>query len=154
AKVWAFSSAGAWEIARDPLHRPWESPFPIYRASEEGFYRSSTQGMSDEQRQKWISEQHSIGVGPGLAFGQALAKLRGHPIGLIPCAVGGTSLEAWNPDKKSEGGKSLYGAMCERIRLAGRPISGILWYQGEADAANATTAKNYGERLAAWIAAV
>lgn len=152
--VLMFSSAGAWTTASDPLHRPWESPFPIYRENEDKFYQSMTQGMNEEQRQAWIRGQHSIGVGPGLAFGQALAKMRAHPVGLIPCAMGATSLELWNPARKGDGGKSLYGATSERIRLAGQPISGILWYQGEADAADAAAAASYGTRLAAWIQAV
>ena len=38
------------------------------------------------------------GVGPGLSFGISMAKGNPtHKIGLVPCAVGGTSIDSWKP---------------------------------------------------------
>ncbi len=50
-------------------------------------------------------------------------------IGLIPCAVGGTSLDQWQP------GKPLYTTTIERAKEAMKQgtLAGILWHQGESD---------------------
>lgn len=78
----------------------------------------------------------NAGVGPGLSFAEVLAardaKVR---IGLVPCAVGGSSIRLWQKDAK------LYDEALRRAKLAlqttapvkGR-ICGALWLQGEADA--------------------
>lgn len=58
----------------------------------------------------------------------------GVPIGLIPCAHGGTSMDQWSPDLLDKGGDSLYGATVRRFRAAGGKVKGMLWYQGEAEA--------------------
>lgn len=76
------------------------------------------------------------GVGPGLAFAETLfAQNPKAAIGLIPCAVGGTSINRWQK------GANLYNEALRRTKLAlqttaavkGR-IRGVLWLQGEADA--------------------
>ena len=55
---------------------------------------------------KWVAAKHPIhydkpkvsGVGPGLAFGIDMAKTNPTiTIGLVPCAVGGTAIERWQP---------------------------------------------------------
>jgi len=78
----------------------------------------------------------NAGVGPGLSFAETLAardpKVQ---IGLIPCAVGGSSINVWQK------GAKLYDEAMRRAQLAlqttspvkGR-IRGVLWLQGEADA--------------------
>ena len=78
-----------------------------------------------------------VGVGPGLAF--ALDMLAADPsasIGLIPCAVGGTSLSAWQPGARDEATRTHpYDDALRRARLAlphGR-LKAILWHQGEGD---------------------
>lgn len=78
----------------------------------------------------------NAGVGPGLTFAQTLAardpKVR---IALIPCAVGGSSIDRWAK------GAPLYDAALRRAKLAldaaraqGGILRGALWLQGEADA--------------------
>ena len=80
-------------------------------------------------------------VGPGLAFGKAMA--RANPavkIGLIPCAMGGSKIEEWAP-----GSRNLT-AMQERMREAQKAgvLKGILWHQGEANInSNATYAEQF-----------
>lgn len=53
----------------------------------------------------WTVAKHPVhfdkstiaGVGPGLSFGMAMADAHpGIKIGLIPCAVGGTSIDKWH----------------------------------------------------------
>lgn len=88
------------------------------------------------------------GVGPGASFARTLAEAEpGVTIGLIPAAVGGTSLDQWKP------GGALYTAAVTRAREAmkqGR-LAGILWHQGESDSASAK-ASTYATRFAAMIA--
>lgn len=78
----------------------------------------------------------NAGVGSGLAFAESLlARDPKARIGLIPCAVGGTSIELWQK------GAKLYEAALRRARLARQTtapvkgtIRGVLWLQGEANA--------------------
>ena len=85
-------------------------------------------------------DQPSIaGVGPGLAFGIAMAKAAGDPkirIGLIPCAVGGTPIEHWLPGAYDAATNTHpYDDAVLRIKTAMQygVIKGIIWHQGEAD---------------------
>jgi hypothetical protein len=72
------------------------------------------------------------GVGPGSEFAREILKQDPKTsIGLIPCAVGGTSLDQW------KAGGPLYSAAMLRAKEAMKQgkLSGILWHQGEADSA-------------------
>jgi sialate O-acetylesterase len=153
-RVWSFTSSGAWEIAFEPLHRHWESFTPV----DQNFMRS---GMSEADRNvsdaEWArreNESRVAGAGLGIAFGKAMADALGRPIGLLPAAHGGTSLDQWSPVLKGVGGVSMYGGMLERIARAGGRLRGILWYQGESDTNTIETGRTYAERLGRWIAAV
>lgn len=75
-----------------------------------------------------------LGAGLGLAFAKARLAQTGKPVGLIPCARGGTKMSQWSPAGREDPQSSLYGAMLERIRLCGGKVTGVLWYQGESDA--------------------
>jgi sialate O-acetylesterase len=77
------------------------------------------------------------------------------PIGLIPCAFGGTSLRDWDPAGAGQGENSLYGFMLERVKLAGGKVRGMLWYQGESEATeNCLVEPNYTVRQRRLIEAV
>src|ERR1035437_7729706 len=89
-----------------------------------------------------------LGIGPGLAFGKAMAATDpGLTIGLVPCAVGGTPLKRW------ERTGDLYSNAVQRARLAMREgtLKGIIWHQGESDSGAATNANSYGDRLSRMI---
>src|SRR6202023_1015966 len=75
------------------------------------------------------------------------------PVGLVACAHGGTSMAQWDPAKKGDGGKSLYGSMLRQIKLAGGQVKGVLWYQGESDA-NPPAAEVFPKVFSDFIAAV
>jgi len=75
-----------------------------------------------------------IGAGLGLPFAKELVRRTAAPIGLIPTAVGGTSLWQWDPALKTKGRESLYGNMLLQFEAAGGHVRGMLWHQGEADA--------------------
>ena len=68
-------------------------------------------------------------------------------VGLIPTAVGGTSLDKW------KAGDELYTNAVTRAREAMKhgQLAGILWHQGESDAKAAKVA-TYAERFSAMIA--
>lgn len=87
------------------------------------------------------------GVGPGSEFARTLAKANPTVnIGLIPCAVGGTSLDEWKV-----GGK-LYTDAVARAQAAMKQgtLTGILWHQGEADSRPEKVA-TYATRFATMI---
>lgn len=91
-----------------------------------------------------------VGVGPGLAFGKMIADLDTNiVIGLIPCAVGGSPIEMWQPTKYYEPTKSYpYDDALKRTKTALQTgtLKGILWQQGESDS-DSIRAKIYGEQL-------
>ena len=106
---------------------------------------SSSQWVPAVDPLHWDKPQVA-GVGPGREFARALVKARpGAQIGLIPAAVGGTSLEQWKP------GGELYKQALSRLRLAQKSgkLVVILWHQGEGDANNAERSATYASR---WVA--
>ncbi|MGV8093893.1 MAG: glycoside hydrolase family 88 protein [Mangrovibacterium sp.] len=100
---------------------------------------------------QWVIASHPLhfdkptvaGVGPGLAFGLNMAKADPSvKIGLVPCAVGGTSIEHWQPgayDKKTK--THPYDDALVRIKEAMKSgvVKGVLWHQGEADRGKSST---------------
>jgi hypothetical protein len=97
-----------------------------------------------DQHNEWVPAVDPIhfdksvaGVGPGRTFGIRMAEQNPSAnIGLIPCAVGGTSIRKWAPgveDPKTE--SCLYDDMLARLRIAMKSgeVKGILWHQGESD---------------------
>ncbi|KAH6761829.1 carbohydrate esterase [Perilla frutescens var. hirtella] len=112
-----------WEEAQDPLHN----------------------GISLSNCSQTQSDQ-GHGVGPGMPFSNSLLKR--DPtfgvIGLVPCAVGGTSIVEWRR------GSCLYKRMLRRVGAAlleGGVLRGMLWYQGESDAVTLDLAHMYKMRL-------
>jgi sialate O-acetylesterase len=124
--VHSFQSCERWAVAAEPLHWLSESPRAVHHA----LLGRDPIPSSPEQRDPGRAK----GVGPGLAFAKEYYARTGVPVGLIPSAHGGTSLEQWDPGLRARGGDSLYGATMERIAAVGGRIAGILWYQGESDA--------------------
>jgi len=84
---------------------------------------------------------------PWLAFGRRLQARLGHPIGLIPTALGGSPLALWEPAQDGP----LYANMRAMIRAAGGRVRGMVWYQGESDG-NPAAVATYGERFKRFVA--
>jgi len=82
-------------------------------------------------------DKPGAGVGPGLAFGKAMAQSKPNvKIGLIPCAAGGSPIAAWAPGGYHNQTKSHpYDDAIRRAKIAMQDgqIKGILWHQGESD---------------------
>lgn len=77
------------------------------------------------------------GVGLGRTFGIEIAAANpGVTIGLIPCAVGGSPIAAWQPGVFYQPTKSHpWDDALRRTKLAlqAGTLKGILWHQGESD---------------------
>ena len=123
-RVMMLGMDGKWGQAEEPLHWLVDSPDPVH----------SGDPKTREERSAQEHKTRTKGAGLGLPFAVAMVESTGVPIGLVACAHGGTSMEQWNPAKKEEGGKSLYGSMLRQVQLAGGKVKGVLWYQGESDA--------------------
>ncbi|XP_023525343.1 probable carbohydrate esterase At4g34215 [Cucurbita pepo subsp. pepo] len=87
------------------------------------------------------------GIGPGMPFANTILmdKPAGRTvIGLVPCAMGGSSIQQWQK------GSNLYTHLLTRAEasiLSGGTIKALLWYQGESDTVNAEDSELYGGRL-------
>ena len=101
---------------------------------------------------RWIPAEEPIhtdkpeiaGIGLGMSFAVSLIREAGMaPVGLIPCAVGGTPLDRWIA------GSDLYEEAIATTRAAvgGGTLSGILWHQGEGDSGTRDDAASYAERF-------
>jgi hypothetical protein len=130
-------------LASDPQIRVYGND-GIWREAFEPL--DSAEGQVDE-----VSLDRAAGVGPGLAFARTLRALRpARPVGLVPCAKGGTAIAEWMP---SHDRSTLYGSCLARVREAqnqGR-LAGILWYQGESDADSDVDATTWAARFETMI---
>lgn len=92
----------------------------------------------------------SVGVGLGRTFGLEIAEAFPEAsIGLIPCAVGGSPIDAWTPGTHYPPTNSHpWDDAIRRARRALRDgtLQGILWHQGESDA-TAELAPSYAAKL-------
>ncbi len=107
---------------------------------------------------KWVVARHPVhfdkpdvaGVGPGLSFGITMAGM--YPdvkIGLVPCAVGGTSIDKWQPGAFDQATSTHpYDDAVLRITEAMKygKVKGVLWLQGEGDS-NEKSASQYLQKL-------
>ena len=86
-------------------------------------------------------DKPGAGVGPGLAFGKVMADANTKvKIGLVPCAVGGTSIKVWMPGAQDKVTKAFpYDDMLKRMKETQKAgvLKGIIWHQGEADRGSA-----------------
>jgi len=91
-----------------------------------------------------------VGVGLGRTFALTLAEADPTiTIGLIPCAVGGSPIETWEPGAFDPPTKThpWDDAMARaEVALPAGTLKGILWHQGESDC-NPERAPRYEKRL-------
>lgn len=131
SRVSALSNAWTWVEAREPLD--------ILDAA----------GRHDP----WAED--SAGVGPGVAMGLRLIELDPDAqIVLVPCARGGSRAYDWRPGFHAN---MLYSTCLRKALYAaarsGGKLAGLVYYQGESDALNATDAGAYEGLVATMIAA-
>jgi hypothetical protein len=138
----AFSMRREWRQAAEPLFVLGESPDPCHHGA-----RQLTVAEAENYRRTTPK-----GSGVGLAFALEMFRRSGVPQGLMCVAHGGTSMAQWDPASRDEGGGSLYGSMLLSVRACGQPVAGLLWYQGESDAAPPLVPL-YRERMRTLVAA-
>lgn len=149
ALVNSLDMTDTWLSASDPLHRLPDSNNRVnWRRNAQG----QPEKLEGEALAQFIANRRK-GAGVGLPFALEMVRRTGVPVGLIPCAHGGTSMAQWDPALKDKGGDSLYGGMVRRFALAGGRIKGVLWYQGESDA-NPTAGPIFEEKFRSLIQAV
>lgn len=124
SQVKVYNNAGAWVHGSEPV--------------------DSAVGQIDQ-----VSADENAGAGPGMAFGDRLAELRGTEIGLVPCAKGGSDINAWQKDWRRT---TLYGSCLARTREAAQSgtIRGLLIFNGESDS-NPERVELYPSRMARLI---
>ena len=83
------------------------------------------------------------GISLAASFADEYARSFQSPVGLIPCADGGTSLDEWMP------GQLLYDHAVMQTKLALRTseLKAILWHQGESDCLCDETVAAYREKF-------
>ena len=93
-----------------------------YRMNRDGKWTPATTPLHFDRK--------TAGYGPGDAFIRAyLAEHPGEAIGVIPCAVGGSSIKTWG-----NGASHLEIAMRRlKTALPDGELAGVLWHQGETD---------------------
>lgn len=112
--------------------------------------------MLNKQKQ-WVPATHPMhfdksqaGVGLGRTFAREILKANPSvTIGLIPCAVGGSSIAVWEPGgKHTKTNTHPYDDTLVRLQAAMKDgmLKGILWHQGESDSKPASS-KAYEARL-------
>ncbi|CAL8464617.1 g4152 [Coccomyxa elongata] len=122
-RVLCFNAADRWVQAKEPMHAD-------------------------------IDTTKVNGVGPGLIFAKELLSLQhstGDEIGLVPCAIGATSMDEWLP------GTVLYKQMVDRALKSVETypnsdgkivrLRGLLWYQGESDTNSTEAVEKFPSKL-------
>ncbi len=119
-KVRFFGFGNRWQIAEGRIH-------DIENCRDEVYFKSRDLSVIEDNFD-------TLGIGPGQSFAKRLYEHTGVPQGVIAGAIGAACLDEWLPDCK-HGGKdgNYYGALLDRVRLAGGKVRGLFWYQGEAD---------------------
>lgn len=148
-QVHSFDMADKWLVAEEPLHTLVNATDRVHWRLNEN---KEPERWSGERLDKYLSERKK-GAGLGLPFAEEMFRRTGVPVGLIPCAHGGTSMDQWSPSLKDREGDSLYGSMLRRFQAVGGNIRGILWYQGESDA-NPKAASGFLDKFEEFVKAV
>jgi hypothetical protein len=108
ANIFTFGNDYRWERATEPVDNPANQVDSVSADTKSGF-------------------------GPAFTFAKTMVEKDSNQlIGLIPCAKEGSSITDWQRNLSDE---TLYGSCLKRVRAASvmGEVSGILFFQGEAD---------------------
>lgn len=144
----SFDMADQWVLAKEPLHVMGSAADRVHWPLNAD---KQPERMSGEKLAGFLAKLKK-GSGLGLPFAVEMVRQTGVPVGLVPCAHGGTSMNQWDPALKDKGGDSLYGGTIRRFGVVGGKVKGMLWYQGESDA-GAKAAPLFREKFERMVAA-
>lgn len=147
--VRSFDLADRWRQAEEPLHTLVDAADPVHWPLSA---QNEPERLTGARLEAYIANRKK-GAGLGLPFAVEMVQRTGIPIGLIPCAHTGTSMDQWNPAWKDREGESLYGSMFRRVQAARGRVRGVLWFQGESDA-NPSAAPAFRQRFEDFVKAV
>jgi hypothetical protein len=131
-KVWLFVLAGQSNMAGRGQVEPCDTvPHPrIFSVTPDKRWVVAREPLQ-------LYQPALTGLGPGMAFARALVEELDEEIyiGLIPCAVGGSSVGNWLSDSLYKGVR-LKSNFTDKLLWAKEygTVKGIIWHQGEADA--------------------
>jgi len=131
-KVWLFVLAGQSNMAGRGLVEPSDTlPHPrVFTVTPDKRWAIAKEPLQ-------LYQPALTGLGPGMAFARALIKELDEDIciGLIPCAVGGSSTADWLSDSIYNGVR-LKSNLTDKLTWAMKygTVKGIIWHQGESDA--------------------
>jgi sialate O-acetylesterase len=128
--VHSFDMRDHWLVAEEPLHTRVDAKDRAYWFENE---LKQPEPFSGEKLREYLATRDR-GTGLGLPFAVEMVRRTGVPIGLVPCALGGTNMDQWSPALKDRGSDVLYGALLRRARAVGGRVKGVLWSQGQSDA--------------------
>jgi len=148
-QVHSFDMADRWLVAEEPLHTVVSALDPVHWPLNA---ERVPERLTGQPLENYVTNRKK-GAGLGLPFAVEMVARTNVPVGLIPCAHGGTSMDQWSPALKDREGESLYGSMYRRVQAAGGRVKGVLWYQGESDA-NPQAAPTFGPKFEAFVKAV
>ena len=124
-------------------HQYWDKVVPPECQPHQDIFRFSAKlhwEQAHEPLHADIDSKKVCGVGPGMSFANMVRQKMRVVVGLVPCAVGGTSITRWGR------GEVLYENMVKRAKESvkdGGEIKGLLWYQGESDTSDIHDAEVY-----------
>jgi hypothetical protein len=131
-KVWLFVLAGQSNMAGRGLVEPCDTlPHPrIFSVTPDKRWVEAKEPLQ-------LYQPALTGLGPGMAFARALIEELDEEIyiGLIPCAVGGSSVSNWLSDSLYNGVR-IKSNFTDKLLWAKEygTVKGIIWHQGESDA--------------------
>lgn len=121
-------------VGKAPVPDDLRSSANIFLFGNDYRWKSATEPTDDPTNQvDAISRDKFAGFGPAFTFAQTLVLQDSNQfIGLIPCALSGSSITDW---QRGLGDETLYGSCLKRVRAASPMgnVAGILFFQGEAD---------------------
>lgn len=156
-KIWHIAVGDIWVIAgqsnavgygRGPVVDPPMLGVSLFGTNEE--WRLATHPIFDPTGTKHAANYDPgwIDVSPWLSFGKVIFERAGVPVGLIPAALGGSPLWAWDPGSDNP---FLFDNMNSMIEAAGGKVAGMVWYQGCSDTNTDQEASTYLERFTRFI---
>ena len=157
-KIWHVAVGDVWVIAgqsnavgygHGPVVDPPALGVSLFGGNE--IWRMATHPIFDPTGTKYPANRDYgwVDVSPWLSFAKDILQGTGVPVGLIPAALGGSPLCAW--DTGDPDGAYLYDNMTNLITAAGGKVAGMVWYQGCDDTASEGKASTYLSRFTRFV---